>query len=301
MGPTFLIAPLRRLGAGLAAALLVAGLLVALLATDTGIADAADCSESGNAKVGSNSSGYQVGQRCTSTPGKAGATGKTGPVNLDPNRQVCFYTAWHGVPYKLDPIPAGQTEADGKHMDKFCGPASQVASMKNSSYPLDGCTGRCSGEFGLWVPNGTGPTPEEVATSLLATLNLTAPKIHTSPDADKHLVVGLPTWLWIDGDNSTQTASDGPISISAKQTVEWRADRNRVPCTGSGTPYVKGQSDPNKPSPDCGWTFGSAGAHEITATVTWTVTVIGANVALPPSVFPVILPVQVDEVQTVNR
>lgn len=291
----------RRLNAVAATLFLMAGMLVVLLAADTGAAVADGCESSGSANLDRGSSSYNVGQNCpgsTGSPGKSG--GRATAVNLDPNREVCFTRPSKGGVYNVAEPPAGQTAATGGSVDRFCGKASEIAAMQASADPLDACTGSCGAQYGTWVEN-SAPTPEEVATSLLASLNLTAPKIHTNPEADRHLLVAWPTWLWIDGDNSTQTASDGPISITARQSVKWSTDQGPVPCTGPGTPYVPGRSDPKKPSPDCGFTFTTPGSHSITAAVTWAVTVGGAAVTLPATVFTVTRPVQVDEVQTVNR
>lgn len=296
--------PLHQLGAAVAAGLLMAGMLVAVLWASPGVAIADGCSTTGTAVINPLTGSYGVGQHCPGSSGSPGTStsGQGTSANLDPNREVCFYRASSGeAPYHVAEPPPGQTAADGRSMDRYCGKASEIAAMQAAADPMSVCSAPCSGQYGVWGPNTLPPTPEEIATSLLASLDLTAPKIHTNPDKDRHLVVELPTWLWIDGDNSTQTASDGPISITARQTVRWSTDEGAVPCTGSGTPYVKGRSDPQKPSPDCGWTFSSPGAHNITAVVTWTVTVAGAAVTLPPSVFNVTQPVQVDEVQTVNR
>ncbi len=299
----------RRLGAAVAAAVLVAGVLVVLLAVDVPKALAtnlAPCSTTGDATTGAGGSSYSVGQNCgpsQSGPNPSSGRGRGGTVNLDPNRQVCFYRASSGeAPYRVAEPPAGETAADGRSMDKYCGKASQIAAMQASSDPLSACSGSCGATYGVWVPNGTAPTPAEIATSLLAKLDLGAPtKIYTSPDADKNLVVGLPTWLWIERGQDEVSGSDQGVTVTARRTVRWTVDGTTLSCTGPGTPYVHGTSDPKGESPDCGYTFTRPGAHTITVTANWTVTVTGAAVTLPPSNFTVTRPVQVDEVQTVNR
>ena len=293
-------ASLRRLAAGLATLVLFAAMLVAVLAADTGVA-LADCGVSTGQTVGGSNSNYSVGQNCSSAPAKkGGATGRR--VAYDPNAEVCRYVPAAEGPYAREDIPAGQTSADGRHMDRICGKASEIDAMAAADDPLSACTAPCGITYGRWVPNAQ-PSPREVATSLLAQLGLAAPEIHTSPEWQTRLVVGVPTWLWIDGKRTEQTASDGPVSITARQSVKWTTSEGTVPCDSPGTPYVEGQSDPNSPSPDCGWTFRSPGQHTITATVTWTVTFTapGGGGTLAPSVFERTQNVTVDEVQTVNK
>lgn len=303
--PSRAIPLLHRLGAEVATVvLLLAGLWVIAIAWDAGVAAADGCSTSSTMTGGPTGTRYDLGRSCPASPSKPGSgPGSSTSVNLDPNREVCFYRPSKGGVYSTADAPAGQSAADGQSMDKYCGKASEIGAMQGAGDPMSVCSAPCSGQYGVWVKNGTAPTPQEVATALLATLDLSAPTvIHTNPDADRHLVVRVPTWLWIDGNDAVKTASDGPISIAARPTLKWTTSEGTVPCSVPGTPYEPGKSDPNSPSPDCGWTFMTAGADTITVTVTWTITVTGApGVTFPPSVFSLQRDVRVDEIQTVNR
>jgi len=290
----------RRLAAAIL--VLLVGVLVVVPVADTGVAaaDACETSKKSTSNPGVGSS-HSLARGCPQSNGSS-APGRAAPANLDPNREVCFYRPSRGGGYATADAPAGQTAADGRSMDRYCGKASDIAAARGAGDPMDVCKA-CGAVYGVWVPNAAAPTPQEVATSLLATLNLTAPAtIHTSPDADRRLVVSLPTWLWIDGNDRPETASDGPISITARPTVRWWTSEGAVPCAGPGTPYEHGKSEPEAPSPTCGWTFTTIGPHTISATVTWEIAVGGApGVTFPDDVFTVVRDVRVEAIRTVNR
>jgi hypothetical protein len=239
-------------------------------------------------------------------------SGVTRPVVLDPNEEICVtYTP----PANQDPVysvakpPAGQTAADGHNSNIVCAPRYKIqAAMAAGGDIGQNCLNTndgkgCGVQYGVWTPNAAAAA-RQVALDLLAELNLTKPQINTSPDAAHHLVVGLPTWLWLDGKTKDQTASRGPITIHAHMTADWSTDEGQVSCTGAGTPYVAGTSDPRAASPDCGYTFRRANPnHTITAQVTWVVTYTvgaGAPQQLPVSYWTVVKNVAVDEVQAVN-
>lgn len=143
----------------------------------------------------------------------------------------------------------------------------------------------------VWIPNagpaGAGPSPAGLALQARNQLRLLAPKIEANP-AELQLV-HVPTWLWMDraewGDVSA-TATVPGVSVTAVAHPSWvswsMGDGSIVTCSGAGTSFPPG-TDPTKPSPDCGYTYraSSAGqpnqAYQVTATVHWTVTWLGAG------------------------
>ncbi|PZS33329.1 MAG: hypothetical protein DLM59_06610 [Pseudonocardiales bacterium] len=246
-----------------------------------------------------NGSSYQAGT--TTCPQQLQ---NTHPAAYDPNAQICVYVT---PPTSQDPVyntataPAG-AKPGGANMNELCGRAADVNAALGTADPSTMC--QCLMIYGVWV-NRPPPSPRQIAQSLISRLNLGKPQIHTNPDAAHHLVVSLPTWLWIDGQTGHQHAADptGRVTIDARQTVAWSTDEGTGPCSGPGTPYVAGKSDPSA-IPDCGWTFRQAGQHTITADATWTVSFSVGGVVqgqLAPTRWTLTQPVLVDEIQTVNN
>jgi len=223
----------------------------------------------------------------------------------NPNAPVCVITsAFNIVPYNIAFPPPGQTAADGASMGRVCGPAALVAAAIAS--PRNWTCGACTLSF-VWVKNAT-PSPAQIAKAVWNSLPLQKPDIHTNPDTTtKHLVVGLPTWLWVDGRKDGLTKTSEGVTITAHQKVVWYADGVQV--SGSecsveaGAAYTPG-TDP-RAKPPCGHTFASAGDHALRADVTWTGTFhIGGGPELPIDgnvAWTVTKAVGVDEIQTVNH
>ncbi len=238
-----------------------------------------------------------------------GNRGGAAPVVYDPHAYTCVFVDPHAdaTGYHVATAPAGQTAAEGRSMDQFCSEAWVVNKAAGMADPMAACTNAnvaCGITYGVWVKNAT-PSPAQIAAAAFAEMGLDKPNIHTSPDAARRLVVHLPTWLWVDGKRGDQQQTTGAITITAKQSVVWSTDEGSVPCSGPGTPYVPGKSDPKAASPDCGASFTKAGSAKwIKAVVTWRGSFTvggGAPVAIPtPITFTVTKPVAVDEVQTVN-
>jgi hypothetical protein len=255
----------------------------------------------GRTDIGSGHGDFNVTVPGGSKSGNSGGGGRQ--AAYDPNATVCIYTtAYNTVPYRIAAPPAGQTAADGQSMTQICGPASSIRNATGAD-PFANCAG-CGAVYGLWVRNAT-PSPAQIAADQFAHMGLNKPNIHTSPDAAHHLVVTLPTWLWVDGKRGDQHSTQGAITITAKQKVVWTTDEGAVSCSGPGTPYVVGKSDPKAASPDCGVTFKKPGTGKwVKAVVTWTGSFTvggGAPVNIPaPITFTVNQPLAVDEVQTVN-
>jgi hypothetical protein len=142
----------------------------------------------------------------------------------------------------------------------------------------------------VWIANGTaGPalSPAQVAQMARKQLRLPQPRIAASPTGDQ--LVNLPTWLWLsEGWRQVSASASVPgVSVTAvaqPTSVEWSTgDGSTVTCTGAGTPFRAGITDPRSPSPDCGHTYRVSSANQpgqafpVTATVRWTVTWSGAG------------------------
>lgn len=132
-----------------------------------------------------------------------------------------------------------------------------------------------------------GPSPEELAQQALASLDITAIEIGTTPPPgpDSMGIVGIPVWLWATNPGNSTTgsssasASSGPINVTVTASlarIVWdMGDGTQVTCNGPGTPW-----DPSKgagPSPTCGHIYRRGSANQpgqtytITATSYWNV------------------------------
>jgi hypothetical protein len=145
----------------------------------------------------------------------------------------------------------------------------------------------------VWLPTTGGalplPPPEVLARQAVNQLQLSGPRVATSPPPDRMQLVNVPTWLWLDRSSwapVSATASVPGESVTATampMSVTWTlGDGSTVVCEGPGTPYVAG-GDPAAPSPDCGHTYlrssagEPAGAFIVSATVSWGVSWSGAG------------------------
>ena len=279
--------------------------MIATLVVTTGVGAAAP-SSTGSGWVSLTPGRGALNVQVTDGGAKSGTGAR--PAAYDPHAWTCVYLtppANQDSIYAVAAPPAGQTSADGRSMNQFCSQAWVVAKGAGLADPLAACPANltCVVNYGIWVRNAT-PSPAVVARTLFASLGLARPQIHTSPDASHHLLVSLPTWLWIDGKTADQSVTRNGITVTAHLTVAWSTDEGSVSCTTAGTPYVSGSSDPRAASPDCGHTFVSGGGHAITARVNWAGS-FSVNGGAPtpiatPIAWTVVRPVTVDEVQTVN-
>jgi len=112
--------------------------------------------------------------------------------------------------------------------------------------------------------------------------------MNPDPAVSRDLLVGLPTWLWVDpGDLGTEKAEviAGSVKVIGTVTatdVVWdTGDGQSFRCNGPGTPWTPGAT----PGPQaCTHTYTKSsattptGTFKITATITWsgTYTVTGA-------------------------
>ncbi|MEW6470654.1 MAG: hypothetical protein AB1679_00080 [Actinomycetota bacterium] len=161
----------------------------------------------------------------------------------------------------------------------------------------------------IWVPQRTDP--EVLAERALREADLPLPGIATSPPANQPQLVNLPTWLAVDpsGWNPVSvSASAGAVTVSTTakpEKVVWSVGTgDEVTCTGPGNRY-----DPARPAseqhPDCSYTYRRPGTFQLTATVVWHVTWSAVGIPgggdLGFARRSVTVPVQVAEIQSLNR
>jgi hypothetical protein len=132
---------------------------------------------------------------------------------------------------------------------------------------------RLAGED-MWIWMDPGENAESIARTLLARLQLKAPKIGWTPtEAGGMGYVGVPTWLWVaDPARLTwgpATISAAGVSLTARaESVTWSmGNGDEVRCANQGTPWRKGMGA--GPSPSCGYLYERQGTYEVTATVHW--------------------------------
>ncbi len=131
-----------------------------------------------------------------------------------------------------------------------------------------------SGGDEMWFWTDPGAAAESIARTLLARLQLKAPKIGWTPtEAGGMGYVGVPTWLWVaDPARLTwgpATISAAGVSLTARaESVAWSmGNGDEVRCANKGTPWRKGMGA--GPSPSCGYLYERQGTYRVTATVHW--------------------------------
>jgi hypothetical protein len=140
----------------------------------------------------------------------------------------------------------------------------------------------------VWLPSGAAnavlalPAPAVLAQQAVRQLNIPNMSVGASPSVNADQLVGLPTWLWLEGtwNPVSATAAVPGESVTATATptsVTWNlGDGHTIDCQGPGTPYASTDL-PNAPSPTCGYTYRTSSigqpnnAFSITATISWAV------------------------------
>lgn len=136
---------------------------------------------------------------------------------------------------------------------------------------------------GLFLtPEGGLVDPAALAADALASIDIGAPAIRTSPSADGRLYVQIPTWLWIDEGwwkpyQASASAGRVTSTVTAKpvKTTWTMGDGSSVSCTGSGRAWHPGLPDD---ASDCRHTYRNSSAAKpgntfhLEATVTFEVT-----------------------------
>lgn len=128
-----------------------------------------------------------------------------------------------------------------------------------------------------YLPGVSIISPAELARRASSELAIRYPEPRTSPSFTIDQLVGIDTWMWIDGgawQPITASAAIPGLSVSATATperMEWdMGDGTVVTCAGPGTPY-----DPAVPgdqqSSDCTHLYQDRGAYTASATLIWSV------------------------------
>ncbi len=119
--------------------------------------------------------------------------------------------------------------------------------------------------------------PAQAAAQALSALPLPAPTISASPPLGSPQLVGVPTWLWVT-DWATRQATATLDGVTATVTArpvrtDWSASPSgsQVTCDGAGTRYDPARP-PDAQSSTCTLLFETAGAQQLTATVTYAIT-----------------------------
>ncbi|MEV6822879.1 hypothetical protein AB0M72_29450 [Nocardiopsis dassonvillei] len=144
---------------------------------------------------------------------------------------------------------------------------------------------QCDTESETVTCSTTGATntvsPAQVASQAIELLPLPLPEIGLAPSPDSTALVGLPVWLWVEGQTWSEvsrTATAGSVSVTATATpdrVEWNmGDGSTVTCYNAGRPYTTGGSS------SCTHTYervSGSGPYPITATVYWDISWSGGG------------------------
>lgn len=147
-------------------------------------------------------------------------------------------------------------------------------------------------------------TGADLARRAFATFAAPAPAAEFSPTTS---VVGVQTWLWLQGGWSSRSATASVPGLSATVTAQptsvvWNmGDGEQTVCDGPGKEW-----DPNQPNAttDCSYTYPVAGQFTVTVTVnfrtTWSAS-DGTAGQLGTITGRTTVPVTVDEIQAVNN
>src|SRR4029453_12465186 len=104
------------------------------------------------------------------------------------------------------------------------------------------------------LPAAPAADPAVVGQHALDQLRGNPPVIRTSPSSSRSAVVNFPTWMWVAPESWGQRRkrlTEGGVTVTAvarPERVVWTmGDGTTVTCTGPGTPYAAGVSDPPPP------------------------------------------------------
>jgi hypothetical protein len=126
-----------------------------------------------------------------------------------------------------------------------------------------------------------GPDPRQLATQLIASMNLAPITIGIVPDPlpGRVGIIGMPQWMWAENPSETtvgpmtRTLTQGATTVTATATmtrIAWNmGDGSVVTCGNAGTKYEDRYG--KTPSPTCGYYYRTQGAFTVTATSYWNV------------------------------
>jgi hypothetical protein len=195
----------------------------------------------------------------------------------------CFWKQMNPQPPAGDPLWQGQDpKSGGKLYTVTCETHNDATTTGNAAATV---------QFSLNPPLNLVPltiVQQAIQLAVLTFVQLLAlapiPQTDTAPPNGK-AVVGLPVWMWADippllwnQQSTSKTVLLQKLSLSFQGgQVDWdMGDGHHVMCSTPGTAYTrpaplayKVYSGLPGPSPDCGYTYQTAGKYGITATVTW--------------------------------
>jgi hypothetical protein len=238
------------------------------------------------------------------------------PVSCETNmgtwNGTCHVSVVDPQPGQDDPVWEGNT--DGVILG-----CPSPSCMVGSGYYLPTC------EITDVFWSATAPEPvvseTELADRAVAQMDLGMGEIGSTPPstdikADSMGIVGVPMWLWVDGntDPITEQASSGSVTVTAEARLErvvWTysdggAVVHTVTCAGDvpeGTQWQAG-TDGNQPSPTCGLRADqndTVGRFTLTGAAHWVVDWEGPTQSgtIPVATTPRSVPIAVGELQTI--
>ncbi len=232
----------------------------------------------------------------------------SGPANAEPSGG-----SGSGCVLTLSDLP--QTQPGGAFYDVACPAADgNLPSGLQSQGTLWVANGPVGAVGRAAAPVALPPPAVVLAREAADQLLLPAPRLETSPAADRDQVVGFPTWLWLDPASfspRTKTVAVPGESVTARAipvSTSWvLGDGSTLTCTGAGTPYTPAVA-PTAASPDCGHTYlgpslgEPGGRYPVTVTTRWQIDWAGAGQAgvLPELSRTAVGSLRVAEVQTLN-
>jgi len=268
--------------AGLAAALIVAGVAAGSAASAAPAASAVDAARAAPATSGGGGcdpyvDGTVVPVPCSSGGGSGGSPGTPGSSG----------SSGSSINNKCTMQPIDEAQAKGLGL--------AWPPPKGQHWALLDCFGGNvgPGPQAVLVNNVTGApqiTPQQLLVQALRELKVPALSPATAPPRDKEALVGLPEWFWLPAAQwhaRSVTVTAGPVWATATATplslsIQPGAGLGAVSCAGPGTAY-----DSAKPAAgqhtDCSYTYPqpSAGlpgnAYQVTVTVTWRISWTGSG------------------------
>ena len=170
-----------------------------------------------------------------------------------------------------------------------------------------------NGAFAVPERNRPAVDPAVLAQQARESVNIPAPPISTSPDADRQLYTRVRTWLWVDEGwwrSYSATANAGGVSttVSARpvRAVWSMGDGGKTICEGPGVAWRPGMADD---ATHCSYIYKNSSTGQRGGTYTMTVTVefgvswsssIGPEGSLAPITRSASTPVRVGEIQAIE-
>ena len=167
-------------------------------------------------------------------------------------------------------------------------PAADQTEYWEGNDPTTGTIWACTGD-GVAIPQNTWfvpggeapPDPGEMAESIVKSMPLVKPAVHMAPQPPLMTYVGLPIWLWMDGDqwrNVTASATIGSTTVTVVAEpirVTWDLGDGMETCTSAGRKWERGMG--SDAQTDCSYAFQHVsdfeadGVFKVTAVISYAV------------------------------